>query len=74
MIIEITKKAVKKQTASNFRYEGCSCHICPPCGWCTSHVYCDTCNELIYEDDIIEIDECFVCEACLVGIVGEEHE
>lgn len=34
--------------AMHFRdVEGCSCHICPPCGACVSNpLVCDTCGEI----------------------------
>jgi hypothetical protein len=32
-----------------FKGDGCSCHINPPCGYCTSSYYaCDSCN---WEDE-----------------------
>lgn len=35
----------------------CSCHISPPCGFCTTHVSCDLCGQLVCEDKAIEFQD-----------------
>lgn len=43
---------------------GCSCHISPPCGYCTSRSECALCNNIVLNDYMIEFKGDWVCEEC----------
>jgi hypothetical protein len=55
----------------------CSCHINPPCGFCTSHVECDICGQLVCEDKATEVtnksdgNKITVCPDCEERSNGE---
>ena len=66
--------------------EGCSCHINPPCGYCTSRSECERCGTILFSDDMFECmrcgelvcDDCFretlnVCDKCFNIITREEN-
>ena len=40
----------------------CSCHISPPCSYCTSRCECSKCGKIVGED---EVNDDSVCEQCL---------
>lgn len=52
--------------------DGCSCHIAPPCSYCTSHCPCEWCDKSIYNDYLIEVGGRLLCEdcadTCIVGM------
>ena len=52
--------------------ECCSCHINPPCNFCTEHYMCDNCGEVFCQT--VEIsDETAWCNDCL-EMLAEESE
>lgn len=36
--------------------ESCACHINPPCSFCTSHIECDICGQMVCEDKAIRVE------------------
>lgn len=64
-IVENATKQIKQFSESIDSWdEGCSCHISPPCSYCTSHAYCEICDEHVYNDYLVEVDGCLACEDC----------
>lgn len=53
-------------------YEGCACHINPPCSYCTNTFECDNCGDVYDTEDGYETEIGFVCEGCLVD-GSDEH-
>ncbi len=53
----------------------CSCHINPPCSYCTSHAICEECGEMVLEG---YINDDLICDCCEEGnprtMVGTELE
>ena len=47
---------------------GCSCHLNPPCGYCTDRHDCRTCGEQFYDPD----GDFDICERCYNQKLGEE--
>lgn len=42
----------------------CSCHISAPCTHCTSHGYCEKCDAYVDNDEMIEVEGCWLCQEC----------
>lgn len=66
----LPKERVRKDEGA-WEDEGCcSCHISPPCGYCTDHSDCEECGELTLSDDMIEVKGIlgphWVCEECAI--------
>lgn len=40
---------------SKYDEDQCSCHINPPCGYCTSHCECVICGKKIHNDDAVYV-------------------
>lgn len=51
----------------------CTCHINPPCSFCTSHVECDICGQRVLEEiaerfvDRSDGSSIYLCPACVVA-------
>jgi hypothetical protein len=50
----------------DYDWGGCSCHISPPCGYCTSHAECGLCNQTVLNDDMVEFNNDWICEECMI--------
>lgn len=46
---------------------GCSCHINPPCSYCTDRCECAKCGELNITDDMVYLNGEFYCEECNIS-------
>jgi hypothetical protein len=76
MIYEIRKKCgipnrkPKPEPIPEKGYEaptGCECHFpgaCVPCRWCESRGECEKCGEIVAADELMEVDEKWICEEC----------
>jgi len=48
----------------------CSCHLNAPCNFCTSHLECAICGQMVCEDNAVELintsdnDSILVCPNC----------
>jgi hypothetical protein len=54
--------------------EGCSCHINPPCTYCTSHSICDKCGDNVLNEYINEDDDSFICDDCQTTVKTKDAE
>lgn len=43
----------------------CTCHINPPCDYCTSYEECYECGRLFPKDELTHIGDIKFCEGCL---------
>ena len=43
--------------ACKFCEGSCACHINPPCSFCTGHVHCEICDQLVCEDKAVEVQD-----------------
>jgi len=64
--------------AADRRYDdegGCSCHINPPCTYCTSRGHCGICDDLVLSDHLVEFHHDWICEACHIrrGLRDEQR-
>ena len=59
-----------------FEEEGCcSCHINPPCTYCTSHSICEECGKNVLNEYINEdIDDYLICDDCRTTVKTKEAE
>jgi len=76
MIVDMirTESNFSEKKIKTFDYEGCSCHIAPPCSYCTSHCNCGICDNVVHNDHIIEMSDSLVCEDCLVIRLSQEFK
>ena len=45
-------------------YDGCSCHLNPPCSFCENTFTCDECGDIYDNDEMVECDKGFLCQSC----------
>lgn len=57
---------------NNSSYEGCSCHLNPPCSYCENTFECDNCGNRFDVYEQYETEKGFVCEGCMVDS-SDEH-
>ena len=54
----------------SFEEDCCSCHISPPCSYCTSHSICEKCGKDVLNECI---DEDLICDDCKTVMDNEQH-
>lgn len=56
-------------------YNGCACHINPPCSYCENTCECDNCKDVVDVTEMYEnADGCYWCEKCYLEATDNEQK